>query len=206
MWVPRRAASRRSWVHRCSSPRATSATWWTTWSGAGSSRGARRGGPTVSTSPRRGGDSSRRLYRPTRTSCTSRCLLFPRRSKRNSTNCCESWTAPCSGREHVAHRLLPHLESRSQDLQGVGDSGAEDRCDEPGASADQERFFMGGNRPFTRPQAHVRHPAPGTRCPLQTGSSPSGAASIITMTLDLYSAWILSKGRHAANGMDEVLA
>jgi hypothetical protein len=63
---------------------------------------------------------------------------------------------------------------------------------------------MGGNRPITRPQAHVRHPAPGTWCPPQTGSSPSGAASI-TMTLDLYSAWIPSMGRHAANGMDEAL-
>ena len=32
-----------------------------------------------------------------------------------------------------------------------------------------------------------------------------GAASI-TMTLDLYSAWIPSMGRHAANGVDEALA
>ena len=50
------------------------------------------------------------------------------------------------------------------------------------ASADQERLFMGGNRPITRPQAHVRHPAPGTRCPLQGGSHHQGHASI-TMTL-----------------------
>src|SRR5215213_9266714 len=31
----RRGACRRSWVIRCSSPRATSATWWTRWSGGG---------------------------------------------------------------------------------------------------------------------------------------------------------------------------
>ena len=36
----------------------------------GSFRGARRGGRTVSISPRRGGGSSRRSCRPTRTSCT----------------------------------------------------------------------------------------------------------------------------------------
>ena len=119
-------------------------------------------------------------------------------------SCFESWTAPCRGGEHVAHRLLPHLESRSEDLHGVGDSGADDLCDERGASADQERFFMDGNRLFTRPQAHVRHSAPGLRCPLQSGSSPSGAASI-TMTLDRYSHWIPIMGRHAADGMDEAL-
>jgi hypothetical protein len=28
--------------------------------------------------------------------------------------------------------------------------GANNRCNEPGASADQERFFMGGNRPIPR--------------------------------------------------------
>ena len=72
------------------------------------------------------------------------------------------------------------------------------------ASADQERLFMGGNRPITRPQAHVRHPAPGTRCPLQGGSHHQGHASI-TMTLDRYSHWIPIMGRHAADGMDEAL-
>jgi len=63
---------------------------------------------------------------------------------------------------------------------------------------------MGGNRPITRSQAHVRHPAPGARCPPQTGSSPSGAASI-PMTLDRYSHWIPIMGRHDADRMDEAL-
>jgi hypothetical protein len=63
---------------------------------------------------------------------------------------------------------------------------------------------MGGNRPITRPQAHVRHPAPGTRCPLQGGSHHQGHASI-TMTLDRYSHWPPIMGRHAADGMDEAL-
>jgi hypothetical protein len=48
--------------------------------------------------------------------------------------------------------------------------GANNRCNEPGASADLERFFTDGNRPITRPLAHVRHPASGTWCPPQTGS------------------------------------
>jgi integrase len=38
----------------------------------------------------------------------------------------------------------------------------------------------------------------------QTGSSPSGAASI-PMTLDRYSHWIPIMGRHAADRMDEAL-
>jgi hypothetical protein len=48
---------------------------------------------------------------------------------------------------------------------------------------------MGGNRPIIRPLAHVRHPAPGTRCPPKLVHHHLGHASI-TMTLDRYSHWI----------------
>ena len=82
--------------------------------------------------------------------------------------------------------------------------GADDRCNEPGASADQERFFMGGYRP----SLDLWHTCAASL--LGRGVHPKLVHhrlrhASITMTLDRYSQWIATMGRHAADGMDEAL-
>ena len=128
------------------------------------------------TSPRRGGDSSRRLYRPTRTSCTSRCLLF-RGGASATPRTAASWTAPVAAASTLPTAFCPTSSRAPRISTALVIQGPMIVV----TSLAPPRIRSASSWAVTVPlldQAHVRHPAPGTRCPPQTGSSPSGAASI----------------------------